>query len=306
MNRCMDFDRSIDQGLKGPSGRVGVGVIGAGDQAKTCADYPALDLSRPWQPRIMALMRSLSAPSSSGFAPRTGSLLAFDTSTELMSVAVLRGGADDGQVWQHRGPGGAQTSTHLIPSIQALMAQADLEFEQLDAIVFGMGPGSFTGLRTACSVAQGLAFGARVKVLPVNTLLAVAEEARFQGAASLARCQVTALLDARMDQMYAGRYEFQDGQWRQSGEHRLLRPEDLVDEAGDLLAGNVFAAYGTRLPASMALRVDAQPSATALLRLAPGLLAAGAALPAEQALPLYIRDKVAQTSLERAARKVVL
>ncbi|MDD5334266.1 MAG: tRNA (adenosine(37)-N6)-threonylcarbamoyltransferase complex dimerization subunit type 1 TsaB [Rhodoferax sp.] len=233
-------------------------------------------------------------------------LLAFDTSTELMSVAVRRGGTGAGQVWQHSGPGGAQTSTHLIPVIQELMGQADLEFEQLDAIVFGMGPGSFTGLRTACSVAQGLAFGAHVKVLPINTLLAVAEEARFRHAAALERCQVTALLDARMDQMYAGRYEFQDRQWRQSGEHRLLRPEDLICEAGDLLAGNVFAAYGARLPASMALRVDAQPSATALLRLAPSLLAAGAALPAQQALPLYIRDKVAQTTLERAAHKAVL
>lgn len=251
-------------------------------------------------------MRSLSAHSPSGFGPRTGNLLAFDTSTELMSVAVQRGGADAGQVWQHSGPGGAQTSTHLIPVIQALMAQADLEFDQLDAIVFGNGPGAFTGLRTACSVAQGLAFGAQVKVLPVNTLWVVAEEARFQCAAALDRYQVMALLDARMDEMYAGRYEFQDGQWRHSGGHRLLRPEDLVCEADDRLAGNVFAAYGARLPASMALRVNALPTATALLRLAPSLLAAGAALPAEQALPLYIRDKVAQTTLERAACKAVL
>lgn len=233
-------------------------------------------------------------------------LLAFDTSTELMSVALQRGGADAGQVWQHSGPGGAQTSTHLIPVIQALMAQADLQFDQLDAIVFGMGPGSFTGLRTACSVAQGLAFGAQVKVLPVNTLLALAEEARFRHAAGLDHYQVMALLDARMDQMYAGRYEFQYGRWQQIGSYHLLCPEDLVCEAGDWLAGNVFAAYGARLPASMAARVDAQPSASALLRLAPGLLAAGAALPAAQALPLYIRDKVAQTTLERAARKAVL
>src|SRR5450759_4887216 len=148
-------------------------------------------------------------------------LLAFDTSTETMSVAVQRraDGAGDraepSQVWQHSGPGGNQTSANLIPTIQRLMAQAALQFSDLDAIVFGKGPGSFTGLRTACSVAQGLAFGADLKVLPVDTLLAVAEEARFQQAAALPTWQVTALLDARMDEMYAAGYAYLHGQWKQ-------------------------------------------------------------------------------------------
>ena len=97
-----------------------------------------------------------------------------------MSIAVQRGTGDGATLWQHNAAGGAQTSTHLIPEIQRLMALAQLRFEDLDAIVFGAGPGSFTGLRTACSVAQGLAFGAAVPVLPVDTLLAVAEEARWQ------------------------------------------------------------------------------------------------------------------------------
>ena len=92
-------------------------------------------------------------------------LLAFDTSTDVMSIAVQRTVDGSAQVWQQTAVGGAQTSTHLIPVIQQLMAQADLRFDQLDAIVFGRGPGSFTGLRTACSVAQGLAFGAKVPVL---------------------------------------------------------------------------------------------------------------------------------------------
>ena len=121
-------------------------------------------------------------------------LLAFDTSTERMSVAVqvLR----DGSItcWQHEGEGGAQTSTHLIPSIQALMVQAALGFEELDAIVFGCGPGSFTGLRTACAVAQGLAWGAEVPVLPVDTLLVLAEQARFDHAPEALSCRVLALL----------------------------------------------------------------------------------------------------------------
>jgi tRNA threonylcarbamoyladenosine biosynthesis protein TsaB len=230
-------------------------------------------------------------------------LLAFDTSTELMSVAVQRSVDASSQVWQHSGVGGAQTSVRLIPAIQDLMAQAQLQFGQLDAIVFGNGPGSFTGLRTACSVAQGLAFGAGIEVLPIDTLLAVAEQARWQRAPTLARWQVLALLDARMDEMYAGRYEFEDGHWTRIGACHLLRPEDLPGEADCALAGNVFAAYGARLPAAMAQRIEAVPTAGAMLRLAPALLAGGAALQPEQALPVYVRDKVAQTTLERAVKR---
>jgi len=241
-------------------------------------------------------------------------LLAFDTSTELMSIAVQSGG-DGGKttVWQHTAPGGAQTSAHLIPAIQGLMAQASLAFEQLQAIVFGCGPGSFTGLRTACSVAQGLAFGANVPVLPIPTLLAVADEARHQHAPQQVPWQVWALLDARMDEMYAACYEFDGSEWNEIAGGSLIRPEDLIFGAHTVLAGNVFAAYGARLPASDSTqapgareRLEALPTATALLRLAPALLAAGGALPADQALPLYIRDKVAKTTLERAVEKAAL
>jgi tRNA threonylcarbamoyladenosine biosynthesis protein TsaB len=230
-------------------------------------------------------------------------LLAFDTSTDVMSIAVQRTVDGAPHVWQQTAVGGAQTSTHLIPVIQQLMAQADLKFDQLDAIVFGRGPGSFTGLRTACSVAQGLAFGAKVPVLPVDTLLAVAEDARCQCVDPTRPRRVTALLDARMDELYVACYSFESGVWRESGRPSLIRPEDL--EAGDdaTLAGNVFVNYGDRLPVSAALRVAALPTAGALLRLAPALLVAGGALPAHEALPLYIRDKVAKTTAERAAEK---
>jgi tRNA threonylcarbamoyladenosine biosynthesis protein TsaB len=240
---------------------------------------------------------------------KTLNLLAFDTSTDAMSIAVQRGqdGLDgSSQVWHHSGPGGAQTSAHLIPAIQDLMRQAGLTFAQLDAIAFGCGPGSFTGLRTACSVAQGLAFGAKVPVLPIDTLLCVAEEARFQHATDLENFAVLALLDARMDELYASHYEFNSGLWRQIGGYSLMRPEDLVCDVNSTLAGNVFAAYGERLPAALKQRVDALPSAAALLRLTPVLLAAGAAVPADQALPIYIRDKVAKTTAERAAEKAAL
>ena len=136
-------------------------------------------------------------------------LLAFDTSTETMFIAVT----DGKQTWQHTAEGGAKTSAALIPAIMALLKEANLTLQQLDAIVFGRGPGSFTGLRTACSVAQGLAFGAGgVQVLPVNTLLAVAEEARFNSNIT----QIQAVLDARMGEVYAASYAYKDGVWERN------------------------------------------------------------------------------------------
>ena len=232
-------------------------------------------------------------------------LLAFDTSTETMSVALQRAPAaqeTSAAQWHHTAPGGAQTSTQLIPAIEALMAAAGLAYTQLDAIVFGRGPGSFTGLRSACAVAQGLAFGAQIKVLPVDTLLAVAEQARSEHASAAEHWRVAALLDARMDQLYACRYVFNSGLWLQDGPCALFSPEDLVFGECHALAGNVFDGYGTRLVSGALPRWRALPSASALLRLAPALLAAGDALGPEQALPLYVRDQVALTTAERAAQ----
>lgn len=227
-------------------------------------------------------------------------LLAFDTSTDTLSIAVQRGDA----VWQHTGAGGAQASAALIPAIQRLLAEAGLGFDTLDAIVFGRGPGSFTGLRTACAVAQGLAFGAHngqgTPVLPVDTLLAVAEEARHQHGCT----QVLAVLDARMNEVYSAHCTWQEAtrQWSTDADFGLCAPEalTLTDAALWTVAGNAQAAYGERL-LPQARHVPALPTATALLRLAPALLAAGAAVPASEALPRYIRDKVAQTTAEREA-----
>ena len=225
-------------------------------------------------------------------------LLAFDTSTDTLSIAVQHG---DG-VWQHQGPGGAQASAALIPAVRALMAQAGLTFDTLDAVVFGRGPGSFTGLRTACAVAQGLAFGAKggqeVPVLPVDTLLAVAEEARQQHGCT----QVVAVLDARMDEVYHARCEWLPGEarWQTDADFGLGAPESVQPPTGWTVAGNAHAPYGDRL-APAASHVTALPTATALLRLAPALIAAGQAVAAGDALPRYIRDKVAQTTAERAA-----
>jgi tRNA threonylcarbamoyladenosine biosynthesis protein TsaB len=220
-------------------------------------------------------------------------LLAFDTSTELLSIALCAGPGTP--VREHGGAGGAQASAALIPAIQALLAQAGLQLADLDAIAFGRGPGSFTGLRTACAVAQGLGFGSGVPVLPIDTLLAVAEDAHGRSGAT----QVVAVLDARMGEVYAAAYQREAGGWRNVQAPTLLRPQELAIAPGWTLAGNALDQFGDRVPVGP--RVAAVPSAAALLRLAPAALARAGGHAAAQALPLYIRDKVAQTTEERAA-----
>ena len=226
-------------------------------------------------------------------------LLAFDTSTETLSVAVQRGAS----VWEHTGPGGAQASRGLIAAVQDLLLQAGLNLAQLDALAFGRGPGSFTGLRTACAVAQGLAFGAGggrgLRVLPIDTLTAVAEQARLQHGVQ----RVVAVLDARMDEVYAAHLHWQHGQWRTESGPVLGAPEHVQAPAGWTVAGNAQAAYPTRL-APGAEHVAALPTAAALLRLAPALLDAGQDVDASGAMPLYLRDKVAQTTAERQALRM--
>ena len=236
-------------------------------------------------------------------------LLAFDTSTERMSIAVSRTTGGSVSVWQHTGAGGSQASATLIGQVLALLQQADLPLTALDAICFGAGPGSFTGLRTACAVAQGLAYGAGVPVLAVDSLLAVAEEARFQALADLATCRITTLLDARMDEMYAATWAWHGGLWTELAGSALLRPEALQAQ-GLVLAGNVFGVYGGRLGTEhggveSTLQVTTLPTASAMLRVAPQMLAAGLAANAAQALPRYIRDKVAKTTAERDHEKAV-
>jgi tRNA threonylcarbamoyladenosine biosynthesis protein TsaB len=244
--------------------------------------------------------------------------LAIETSTDTLSIA-LGGGAPAAVVGTFTGPGAARASTTLLPAVQSLLSDAGWALHELDAIVFGRGPGSFTGLRTACAVAQGLAYGAQavgrpggVPVLPVDTLLAVADEALQQrlNQGLAVPAVVAALLDARMDEMYVALYAVDASGVALSPltPPRLCAPPDLgpylaqqvqPEAAGWLLAGNVFETYGAQISDLPGVRQTALPTAEALLRLAPRLLAAGLAVKAQDALPLYVRDKVAQTTAER-------
>jgi len=226
-------------------------------------------------------------------------LLAFDTATEHISIAV----AARGRVWRHDGEGGAKASATFLPTILALLSEASVQLADLDAIAFGRGPGAFTGLRTACAVAQGLAFGSARPVLPIDTLLAVAEDARTDGEP----VRVWAVMDARMREIYAAQYAYRDRGWEVLDAPMLTTPERLNirwrASPPEVVAGNALLAFRSELdPAGARCEPAAMPRAVGMLDLARALASRGGAVDAADALPLYLRDKVAETMLERAAR----
>jgi len=225
-------------------------------------------------------------------------ILALDTSTEWCSVAI-----GDGTEWRVReAHAGSLHSECLLPMVRALLVDTGLALVHLDGIAFGAGPGSFTGIRVGCGVAQGLALGADLPVLPVSTLEALAHEARRAHGWR----RVLACLDARMREIYAAAYAESGEGWRAVMEPRVAKPDDVamppdcVDARG---AGNGFAAYPA-LAARLGLAevdVDLRPSARAICELALPRLAAGHGVAAADALPTYVRHRVALTTAERDA-----
>jgi tRNA threonylcarbamoyladenosine biosynthesis protein TsaB len=244
--------------------------------------------------------------------PTRAHVLAFDTSTEQLSAAV-NGPSGPLTVVV---PGGAAASAALLPQVQRLLEQAQLRYADLAAVAFGRGPGAFTGLRTSCAVAQGLSLGLGVPVLPIDSLLIVAEDARTQlnafpnflaKHAAQDAFDVAVAMDARMQEAYAAAYRWQQGSWSV-----LLAPalytqaalsEALQAQAWHAVAGSALGAFGQAItwPAGAVCVAQEHDRAGALLRLALSAFAAGKAVDADQALPLYLRDKVAQTSAEREA-----
>lgn len=186
----------------------------------------------------------------------------------------------------------ASSSQWLLPAVHALMTDAGMKPGQLDGIAFGAGPGSFTGLRLAAGCAQGLAFGLDLPVLGVGTLEALAEASGDE--------KVFACLDARMNEVYSAAYV---------GGVAVLPPSvaapaevPVPDGDGWVGCGDGFASHGDCLPAFTRVRADVWPTAAAVVRLAAPRLARGEGVAAAQALPIYVRDKVALTTAERLAR----
>ena len=232
-------------------------------------------------------------------------LLAIDCSTERMSVALAQGD----RRWTHEGAGGAQASATLIPAIMGLLDEAQLPLKELDAIAFGQGPGAFTGLRTACAVAQGLALGAKLRLLPIDSLLMLAHAALSTHPQS---SRILSVLDARMGQVYAAAYEHGPEGWRCLQVPFLSQPEALVlpsgwQGQGFVLASNAHAIYLDALASTLSqggLAIEAWPQAEVMLDLAALAFARGESVSPAEALPLYVRDKVALTSAERLAANV--
>jgi tRNA threonylcarbamoyladenosine biosynthesis protein TsaB len=230
-------------------------------------------------------------------------ILAIETSSELASCALLNG--TDAAVLTRESAGVRTHSQAVLPMVQELLRDAGIALADCDAIAFGAGPGSFTGVRTACGVAQGLAFGARKPVLPLVTLEAMAEACRARTGAT----DVVAVLDARMGEVYWAQYRWMDG-WQVVREPALCAPADVAPEpvTGLVACGNGFAAYPEAF-ASRAFAADAHaaglvdllPHARELAVLGAAALAAGRAVPADDAQPIYLRNKVAYTSAERQA-----
>lgn len=238
-------------------------------------------------------------------------LLAIDTSTEFCSVALLvaagpAAGAASIQTWVRHERTGAVSSTRVLPAVREVLDEAGLAFADCDAIAFGAGPGSFTGLRTATGVAQGLAFGRALPVVPVGTLVACAEAARLNAGDTT---RVLAVLDARMDEVYWADYAWDGaaGDWRELAPASLAAPADVrVPDAPFVLAGNAAAAFGERLPACARARTidaNALPHALPVAHVALRAYRAGRVVPADRAVPEYVRDKVAQTTAERLAAR---
>jgi tRNA threonylcarbamoyladenosine biosynthesis protein TsaB len=228
-------------------------------------------------------------------------LLAFDTATERLAVALQAGE----RLLCAEEPGGPHASARLLPCVRELLQQAGLEMNELDAIGFGRGPGAFTGLRTSTAVAQGLAFGLGRPVLPVDSLLIVAEDARVQVDASGARAlEVGVAMDARMGEVYAARYAWDGSVWQVRQPAGLYAASALrgvwAQVPLDVVAGSALALPDAALDAlAPALRPLETDRPGALLRLTVAAWQAGAGVDAADALPLYVRDKVALTTAER-------
>jgi tRNA threonylcarbamoyladenosine biosynthesis protein TsaB len=218
---------------------------------------------------------------------------ALETSTEWCSVAL----SVDGEIAAAERRAGNRHSELVLPMLESLFNSCKINVENLDAIAFGAGPGSFTGLRIACGLAQGLALPRGLPVIGIPTLEALAEES---GASRVVAC-----LDARMREVYYAALEKAGGRWREVVALQCVAPDAAPPPPGEgwVGCGNGFAAYPALLRNKMtAVRPEIHPSALAVARLAAPRLAAGEGVDAAEAAPLYVRDKVALTSQELAAR----
>jgi tRNA threonylcarbamoyladenosine biosynthesis protein TsaB len=214
---------------------------------------------------------------------------ALETATEWCSVALWI----DGEISAVERRADNRHSELALPMLEELLAKTNIRPAMLDAVAFGAGPGSFTGLRIACGIAQGLAFAHGLPVVGVSTLEALAEEC---GAARVIAC-----LDARMREVYYAALEKQAGQWREVVSALCVAPDAAPVPPGAewVGCGNGFAAYPSLMHGRLSVvRSEVHPTAVAIAQLAAPRLARGEGVDPANAVPVYLRDKVAFTQAE--------
>ncbi len=221
-------------------------------------------------------------------------ILAIETATDVLSLALGVGA----RVHETTLAAGQRQAELILGEIDALLARAGVSVRELGGIAYGAGPGSFTGLRIACGVAQGIAAARGIRVLGVSTLAAIAE--------GCSATRVVACLDARMGEVYHAAFEKRDGALHEVSPAGLQRPEFVPLPPGDgwTGCGGGFAAHGAALAARLGARLAAvdpevMPTAAAILRLATPRFAAGDGGDPATAAPVYLRDRVALKTAER-------
>jgi tRNA threonylcarbamoyladenosine biosynthesis protein TsaB len=224
-------------------------------------------------------------------------ILALDTSSEYCSAALLC----DGEVTSRAAHAGQTHSQLVLGMVDDLLRERSLGIGGLDGIAYGEGPGSFTGLRIACGVVQGLAFGADLPVVGIGSLLAMA--------AGTQATRVVCCVDARMREVYHAAYEHSGGVWRAVHEPSVSPPDSVPALTGDgwLGCGSGFSAYRDALCARYGEQIadvqpDRYPHAREIALLSAARFAANDTATAERASPVYVRDKVALRTDERATR----
>jgi len=231
-------------------------------------------------------------------------LLALDTATESCSVALLCGES----LLERSELAPRRHAELILPMIDSLLNEAGLSRRRLDGIAVGRGPGAFTGVRLAISVAQGLALGLDIPVVPVSSLAALAQDIPADDA--MCADSILAVIDARMGEIYAGVFRRgTDGLVESVGAESVARASELTLSQSTqwCIVGSGWEAYrdalSARLPGPPRWADGARyPQARAIARLAQPQFAAGRGVSPEYALPVYLRDKVALTLQEQRAR----
>ncbi len=224
-------------------------------------------------------------------------ILALDTTEQRCSVAL----SADGDVRERHADQPRRHAELLLPMVDDLLAEAGLSLQALDGIAFGRGPGSFTGVRIATAAAQGLALAADLPLAPVSSLLTLAAGARRLTAGE----RFLVALDARKGELYWAPLVMENGRPVFAGPEVVAAPDKVTAPSGGdwIGVGSGWAAHGDRLAERFkpqAVVPDLAPSARDLLDESARLLAAGAAVPPERALPVYLRDQVADPSASRS------